>query len=62
MKINEQANFTAYETNSGDIYIENQDGEQRLILSPSGSDEHERIALSIFKMDNDSLKTTFENA
>ena len=61
-RINEQKDFTAYVSVGGDLYIENSDGDVRLICSPNGSDEHEVYLDAILATDNDGLRSEWDKA
>jgi hypothetical protein len=62
-RVNEQADFTAYEAVPGEVYIENSEGEIRLIISSSGSDEHGKTVDWLLNAAcNDDLKSEFANA
>jgi hypothetical protein len=60
---NEQKDFTAYTLPDGEVYIENANGENRRVLSSSGSSEHERAAYWLLNVaDNDDLAREFAKA
>ncbi len=61
-RINEQKDFTAYTSVGGDLYIENSDGDVRLICSPNGSPEHDRFIEAIMATDNDGLQSEWDKA